>query len=468
LKAAANPYANEAESSEGDGISRMHANFRSVCRRLISPSRIPFSAYVAAALVAQLIGGPPGSGRAYASGYALREQSASALGNAFAGATAGAEDLSYMYFNPAALTRQSETQVAPVVTAILPRLKMRDVRGGTAAGTPISGNNGGGNAAEENVVAALYGLLDLQDTFGLEQNVKFGIGVNVPFGVETDYRDGWIGRYHALHLKVLALNVNPALAWEITHGVSLAAGLQVQYIRARLTNAIDMGTIGASRGIPGSLPGAQDGRGKVSGDGVGYGFILGALWEPRTGTRIGAGYRSSVEHNLEGDANFELGGSAVARTLATRSGLFQDTGAKAHVVTPETVSLGIYQDLSPQWAVMGEAQWTRWSRFDDLTVKFDNPAQPDSVTDENWSDFVSRRRLHLEAGRCLDAARRRCLGSGPDTRPAPHAAHSHRRSLLDRPGRRVAAIRQSHARPRIHAHLLGRRSDQSRPQPARE
>jgi long-chain fatty acid transport protein len=35
---------------------------------------------------------------------------------------------------------------------------------------------------------------------------------------------------------------------------------------------------------------------------------------------------------------------------------------------------------------MGEAQWTRWSRFDDLTVKFDNPAQPDSVTDEDWSD----------------------------------------------------------------------------------
>jgi long-chain fatty acid transport protein len=171
---------------------------------------------VSAALVAASIGVPPGFGRAYASGYALREQSASALGNAFAGATAGAEDLSYMYFNPAALTRQSETQVAPVVSAILPRLKMRDVRGRTAAGTPISGNDGGRNAAEGNVVAALYGLFDLQDTFGLEQNVKFGVGVNVPFGVETDYRDGWIGRYHALHSKVLALNVNPALAWEIT------------------------------------------------------------------------------------------------------------------------------------------------------------------------------------------------------------------------------------------------------------
>lgn len=264
----------------------MRAKFRSVCPRPISPLRISLSVSVAAALVAESIGWPAGSGRAYASGYALREQSGSALGNAFAGATAGAEDLSYMYFNPASLTRQSETQVTPVVTAILPRLKMRNLRGDTAVGTPISGNNGGRNAAEENIVAALYGLLDLQDAFGLEQNVKLGVGVNVPFGVETDYRDGWIGRYHALHSKVLALNVNPALAWEIMHGVSPAAGLQVQYIEARLTNAIDMGSIGASRGIPGSVPGAQDGRGKVSGNDVGYGFTLGALFEPWTGTRM--------------------------------------------------------------------------------------------------------------------------------------------------------------------------------------
>ena len=358
----------------------MHSN------RPTSPSRIRRSIPVAATLIMELLGGPSGIERAYAAGYALREQSASALGNAFAGATAGAEDLSYMYFNPASLTRQSGTQVAPVVSAILPQLRMQQGRGGTGAGTPISGNDGGRNAAEENVVPALYGLLDLQDALALEQNVKLGIGVNIPFGVETDYRDGWIGRYHALHSKVLAINVNPALAWEIAQGVSVAAGLQVQYITARLTNAIDMGTIGASRGIPGSLPGAQDGRGKVSGDDVGYGFTLGALWEPWTGTRFGAGYRSAVEHDLDGDANFELGGSAVAQTLARSGGLFQDTDASAHVVTPETVSFGVYQQLSPRWAAMGEAQWTRWSRFDDLTVKFDNPAQPNSVTDQNWSD----------------------------------------------------------------------------------
>ena len=42
---------------------------------------------------------------ALASGFNLKEQSAAAQGNAFAGATAGAEDISYSFFNPAGLTR---------------------------------------------------------------------------------------------------------------------------------------------------------------------------------------------------------------------------------------------------------------------------------------------------------------------------------------------------------------------------
>jgi long-chain fatty acid transport protein len=323
--------------------------------------------------------------QAQASGYALREQSGAALGNAFAGATAGAEDISYMFFNPAALTQQSGSQIATVANVLLTQVKVHDASGRTGVGTPIVGNGGGRDAGEDAVTPAFYAMADLQQLFDLQQNVKLGLAVTVPFGLETDYRDGWIGRYHGLHSKVLAINANPVLAWEVADGVSLAAGLQVQYIKSRLTNAIDMGTIGAARGIPGSLPGQQDGRGKVTGDDIAYGFNVGVLYEPWQGTRLGAAYRSAIEHNLRGDGNFELGDSAVAQTLAA-AGLFQDTNTEAHVVTPEMVSFGIHQTLSPEWAVMAEAAWTRWSRFDDLTIKFDNPAQPNSVTDEDWSD----------------------------------------------------------------------------------
>ena len=48
---------------------------------------------------------------ANASGFYLKEQSAAAQGNAYAGATAGAEDISYSYFNPAALSYHSGTNM---------------------------------------------------------------------------------------------------------------------------------------------------------------------------------------------------------------------------------------------------------------------------------------------------------------------------------------------------------------------
>ena len=111
-------------------------------------------------------------------------------GNAFAGATAGADDLTYMYFNPAALTRQSGTQLAPVVSGILPQLKLRDVLAHWR-GRPITGNEGGQNVGEANVVPAFYGLLDLQEALALGENVKLGVGVSLPYGVEpTTATDG--------------------------------------------------------------------------------------------------------------------------------------------------------------------------------------------------------------------------------------------------------------------------------------
>ena len=51
------------------------------------------------------------SSNAHAAGFHLKEQSAAAAGNAVAGATAGAEDISYAFFNVAVLTRHKGTQI---------------------------------------------------------------------------------------------------------------------------------------------------------------------------------------------------------------------------------------------------------------------------------------------------------------------------------------------------------------------
>jgi long-chain fatty acid transport protein len=108
--------------------------------------------------------------------------------------------------------------------------------------------------------------------------------------------------------------------------------------------------------------------------------------EPRAGTRLGVAYRSEIQHTLDGDVDFTGDAAGIATFIRGATGAFTDSDASLSVNTPASLSFGIHQDVTERWAVMAEAQWTNWSVFDQLTVKFDNPAQPDNVTEEEWQD----------------------------------------------------------------------------------
>ncbi|MFO1154072.1 MAG: outer membrane protein transport protein [Rhodospirillales bacterium] len=325
---------------------------------------------------------------AVASGFALREQSPSALGNAFAGSGASAADLSYMFFNPAGITRLSGDQALAGMSVILPQAEFKNGSASTASGAPITGGDGGNSVVPENAVPVFYALWDVQRSFDLDQNIKAGIGVNVPFALESDYADGWMGRYHALHSRILTVNVNPVVAYEVIDSLSVAAGLQVQYADARLSNAVDFGSLALTSPLLSRIarPGQQDGRASLDGDDVGYGYNFGILYEPWTGTRFGAAFRSEIDHNLRGDADFGLGNSGIGALISANSGRFVDGKASARVTTPWSASFSFHHDVSEQWSVMGTVERTGWNSFDEIRVKFRNPAQPDSVTDEDWNN----------------------------------------------------------------------------------
>ncbi len=317
---------------------------------------------------------------AWGAGFAIKEQSPSALGNAFAGATAEAADISYMFFNPAGLTRHSGTQFQTGVSYIAPRSEPKDASGSTIAGVPIAGGDGGSDISEDAFVPTLYAMHSLSD------RLKLGLGINAPFGLETDYNDDWVGRYHALNSELATININPNVAYKVLDELSLGIGLQAQYADADLSNAVDFGSIGAASGIPFAVPGQQDGKSELEGDDWGFGFNVGAMIEPDERTRIGVAYRSQVAHTLSGGVDFQLDGAGVGQTIQAASGSFTDTDAKASLTTPDMASLGFYHEFNDRWAVMGEAQYTIWSKFDELRIQFDNPAQPDSFTNEDWDD----------------------------------------------------------------------------------
>lgn len=314
---------------------------------------------------------------AQASGFALTEQGVINIGTAASGGAAGLDDLSTIYFNPAGLMRlPGNGGVSGSGYIIFPSIQFTNQGSAIAPGLPLSGGDGG-DAGVTTFIPNLYGAFQVND------RMKLGIGVTVPFGLETEYDSDWVGRYQAIKSELITININPTIAYQLTDDFAIGAGLNVQYADAELTNAIDFGGILASQGAP-ILPQQADGFAQVSGDDWSLGYNVGVLYEPSTTTRVGLTYRSAVNHTLQGQADFTV---PTAATPLTATGLFTDTDATAAVNLPDTISLGVYQQLSSQLALTGDLTWTNWSDFQELRISYDS-IQPDTVVPENWNDTL--------------------------------------------------------------------------------
>ncbi len=317
---------------------------------------------------------------AFSAGFAIYEQSVKGLGNAFAGGAAAAEDPSTIFFNPAGMTLLPGTQAVAGVHFIQTHFGF-DNQGSTHQLTDITGEgltgDNGGDAGTLGIVPNAYFSL------ATESGWAFGLGINAPFGLVTDWEDGWVGRYHALKSDVLTVNINPSVAYRLNEHLSFGAGVSAMYMRAHLSQAVDFGTILAAAG---GTPQREDGKATLEADDWAFGFNLGAIWEFTPKTRIGIHYRSSVKQELEGDADFDVPAKAQAILATLGSGAFQDTDASGVITLPDTFSVSLYHRYGPKLAVMADATWTGWAKFDELRIEFDNPEQPDSVTTENWKN----------------------------------------------------------------------------------
>lgn len=319
---------------------------------------------------------------AEAGGFAILDHGASVAGNAYAGASASALDGTTIFFNPAGMAKLDRPELVVSADLIVPDSDYTDDGSTDVAGLPRRGNGHSGGATA--VVPSLYGL------YPLNGSVTVGLGINSPFGLKTDYDDRFIGRYEALTSEINSVNINPAVAIKIREWLSLGAGLSAQHLQATLSNAIDSGAVcfgalgPAACSSIGLVPQSADGRVKLKADDWGYGYNLGVLFEPLAGTRIGVSYRSKIEYDLKGNGSFHL--PPQAEFLTAGGTVFVNSNITSDVTVPESANLGVYHQITERLAILGELQWTNWSRIDDLVVEFDNPNQPQAVLEANWHD----------------------------------------------------------------------------------
>ena len=328
-----------------------------------------------AAAMAALLG--VGS-EAAASGYAIREQSAVGQGTSFAGATARADDPSFLFFNPAALAYLPGYQAAIVGSYIRPESRVDDgvaTRNALLGGSRIFGSDGG-DAGVNAFVPATYATAQLSPEWAV------GLAVTAPFGLVTKYDNDFIGRYHALTSTLRTINLAPTVSYRPLPWLSFGASLQIQHAYARISQAVDFGSAGALGGLApfGVTPGRFDGRATVRGDDIAVGWTVGAVWEPQDGTRVGVSFRSALFHKLEGDGYFQGAPGPLANSVN-----FRNTDVRAKLTTPETASFGAAQRVGERWTLLGDVSWTNWSRFRELRVDFDTGRAP-SVSEQRWRD----------------------------------------------------------------------------------
>jgi long-chain fatty acid transport protein len=399
--------------------------------------------------------------RAAASGFQLRDQSGSGQGTAYAGISAGGEDVSSMFFNPATMIRYEGVRLQIGLTEISPTSKFSGgaatrsaVPGLGIASTPISGADSTGNVARSATLPTLYFLWSLDPDF------KLGLAVNVPFGLTTEYDPGWAGRYHAIKSHLDTLDIAPSLAYRLDPKWSVGAALVARRAHAQLSRAVDLGSqaqVGVLTGqLNNSAPGvpqivsggAADAVATVSGSGLAYGYRLGLLYEARPTLRFGLGYQSAVRERIKGGVTFNVPTAALDAGLAalravnpTATATINNMGAalqrgtangsaSALLNMPATFSLGALWDVAPTVTLGGELAWTKWSSFHELRVQFSDPSsQPDDVTPENWKDslyFALGASWHPE-GRWTYR-----LGVALDKTPVPDATRTPRIPDADR------------------------------------
>lgn len=306
------------------------------------------------ALAITLAIGTPAAG---ASGFAINTQSGSAIGNAFAGVAAAAEDASTIWYNPAGMIALSGTQGSLAANIIRTSFKFENTASSGAFASPGTGE--GGDGGGWSLVPQGYLAMSVDDRW------RIGLAVNTPFGLKTEYDAGWRGQLTALKSEVTAFNLNPAVAYRVSEALWIGAGVSVQYFETELTNAA--GPLGTA---------------KLEANDTGWGFNLGAMMNLSSATRIGIAYRSSISFTLDGTASFSAG-----------NGVF-NSGAKADLRVPESAYFGIFSAISENWDVMAGATWTRWSRLETVNVVRTSASALGpagslvAALDFNWSDTV--------------------------------------------------------------------------------
>lgn len=316
--------------------------------------------------------------QAWGAGFQIQEQNITNLGTAYAGTAALAADASTAYYNPAAMTRIKDHQLVVAGALIAADVNYNPIQTLNNRGTaiPSRGEEDGDKLAS---VPSMHYVAPVTDS------IYLGLSVTAPFGLATEYSENSTLRYAATRSELKTMDISPSIAYRLNDHFSFAVGADAMWAKAHLDSQLS---------FPNTVPLAStsDGFQRNTAEDWGWGYHVAMLYEMSERTRFGINYRSHVNFSTQGESE-QMNPINANPLLAAVSGARTTYPASAAVTLPETLYISAYHAFNDKFAVMADVNWTNWSRFRTLRLRFDAPPSSGAFTGraqvdtfEHWDD----------------------------------------------------------------------------------
>lgn len=308
-------------------------------------------------------------------GFGIFEQGSKAMG--MAGAfTAQADDPSAMFHNPAGLAFQKERDFSVGVTWI--RSTESDFQGGP------TGFPGSSVSADQETLSEFPPHAYWVEPMG--RNTTFGLGVNSPFGLVTEWGTDFPGRFISRKAALRAIDVNPVMAWQ-SGNLGFAVGAIARFSDVELIQHL---------AVPNPLTLTSQEVGFLTLDSdfeEGYGYNVGLLHRYNNSFSWGLSYRSKVEIDYAGDGSLTqiFTGTPFDDAVAAQLPFGEAIPVDTSIDFPDMASLGLAFALSRNTMLETDVNWTGWSSFDVLVIDFVEDQLPDATRPQRFEDVYNYR-----------------------------------------------------------------------------
>lgn len=319
------------------------------------------------------------TGSASAAAFQLAEVSTSGLGRAYAGEAAIADNASVVATNPALMSLLKQAEVSVGAIYVDPKIDLS---------SPVKGF-AYKNIAPNAIIPNLYGIYPINEKFAV------GGGINVNYGLATEFSDSYAAGFLGGKTDLTAVNVNFSGAYRITDQLSFGLGLNAVHAKAELeryagvalkAKAAQAAQLAAS--LPANAPADVKARvegakqlsaqlaqlpdntviSKLKGDTWGFGWNAGLVYAFNERNRIGVAYHSQVDLKFKGQYTNQFPTAMAAQLkladITATGG--QSIPGSLNLPLPAYWEISGYHKMTDRFAMHYSYKYTQWSKFKEL------------------------------------------------------------------------------------------------------